>query len=405
LHIITSKMEELIAQFQQRLRFVSIDFTRSIMDEINWNAQLIGIKGARGTGKTTLLLQFIKLHLAEKLDKTLYVSLDSVWFSKHSLLELVREFEQRGGKYLFLDEVHKYQNWTQELKNLYDLYPHLKIVFTGSSLLEILNARADLSRRAVIYTLQGFSFREYLSVETGMNFEKLTLEQILNNHQQEASKINEKVRPFQYFDHYLKQGYYPFYREQPDLYMMRLGEVVNMMLEIELPLLRNVEIAYVSRIKQLLVIIASSVPFVPNISKLSQKINLNRATLLTYFHYLDEIGLTRNLFKETHGISRLQKPAKVWLENTNLAFLLSRENANHGNLRETFFANQLGFRHNLLYTDKGDLLVDEKYTFEIGGRNKTVKQLESLPNAYVVKDSIEYGFGNAIPLWLFGFMY
>lgn len=401
----TNKMEGLVAQFQQRLRFVSVGFVRSVMEEINWKAQLIGIKGARGIGKTTLLLQYIKLHLSEELDKTLYVSLDSVWFSHHSLLDLVREFEQKGGKYLFLDEVHKYENWTQELKNIYDTYPLLKIVFTGSSLLEILNARADLSRRAVIYTMQGFSFREYLSIETGMSFEKLTLEQILNNHQNEVSKINEKIRPFQHFDNYLKQGYYPFYREQPDLYPMRLGEVVNMMLEIELPLLRNVEIAYISRIKQLLVVIAESVPFIPNISKLSEKINLNRATLLSYFYYLDEIGLTRNLFRETHGISRLQKPAKVWLENTNLAFLLARENANEGNLRETFFANQLGYRHHLLYTEKGDFWVDEKYTFEVGGKNKTDKQIKSVENAYIVSDNIEYGFGNKIPLWLFGFMY
>ena len=401
----TNKMESLVTQFQQRLRFVSVEFTRSVMEEINWKAQLIGIKGARGIGKTTLLLQYIKLHLSEELDKTLYVSLDSVWFSNHSLLDLVSEFEQKGGKYLFLDEVHKYENWSQELKNIYDTYPLLKIVFTGSSLLEILNARADLSRRAVIYTMQGFSFREYLSVETGMTFEKLTLEQILNNHQNEVSKINEKIRPFQYFDTYIKQGYYPFYREQPDLYQMRLGEVVNMMLEIELPLLRNVEIAYISRVKQLLVVIAESVPFIPNISKLSQKINLNRATLLSYFHYLNEIGLTRNLFRETHGISKLQKHAKVWLENTNLTFLLARQNANQGNLRETFFANQLGYRHNLLYTEKGDFLVDEKYTFEVGGKNKTDKQIKSVKNAYTVADTIEYGFGNKIPLWLFGFMY
>ena len=398
-------MESLVTQFQQRLRLISVDFIRSVMEEINWEAQLIGIRGARGIGKTTLLLQYIKLHLSEELDKTLYVSLDSIWFNRHSLLDLVGEFEQKGGKYLFLDEVHKYENWTQELKNIYDSYPLLKIVFTGSSLLEILNARADLSRRAVIYTMQGFSFREYLSVETGMTFEKLTLEQILDYHQQEVSKINEKIRPFQHFDTYLKRGYYPFYREQPDLYLMRLGEVVNMMLEIELPLLRNVETAYISRIKQLLVIIAESVPFIPNISKLSEKTNLNRATLLAYFHYLDEIGLTRNLFRETHGISKLQKPAKVWLENTNLAYLLARENANKGNLRETFFANQLGYRHSLVYTEKGDFLIDEKYTFEVGGKNKTNKQIKSVQNAYIVADTIEYGFANKIPLWLFGFMY
>ncbi|MCK9256301.1 MAG: AAA family ATPase, partial [Bacteroidales bacterium] len=181
-------MESLATQFQQRLQYVSVDFVRSIMDEINWEAQLIGIKGARGIGKTTLLLQYIKLHLSEELDKTMYVSLDSVWFSNYSLLDFAGEFERKGGKYLFLDEVHKYQNWAQELKNIYDSYPLLKVVFTSSSLLEILNARADLSRRAVIYTMQGFSFREYLSFETGINFEKITLEQILNNHQNEASK-------------------------------------------------------------------------------------------------------------------------------------------------------------------------------------------------------------------------
>ncbi|MDY0315468.1 MAG: AAA family ATPase [Bacteroidales bacterium] len=398
-------MESLATQFQQRLQYVSVDFVRSIMDEINWEAQLIGIKGARGIGKTTLLLQYIKLHLSEELDKTMYVSLDSVWFSNYSLLDFAGEFERKGGKYLFLDEVHKYQNWAQELKNIYDSYPLLKVVFTSSSLLEILNARADLSRRAVIYTMQGFSFREYLSFETGINFEKITLEQILNNHQNEASKINEKIRPFQHFDKYLKQGYYPFYTEQADLYPLRLGEIVNMMLEIELPLLRNVKIEYITRIKQLLLIIAESVPFIPNISKLSEKIGLNRASLLSYFHYLDEIGLTRNLFRKAHGISRLQKPAKIWLENTNLAFLLAKENANEGNLRETFFANQLAYRHDLLYTEKGDFLINEKYNFEIGGKNKTDKQIKFMENSYIASDNIEYGFGNKIPLWLFGFLY
>ncbi len=400
-----NKMEDLNLQFQQRLRHISTDFVRSLMDEINWEARLIGIKGARGTGKTTLLLQYIKLHLSKEPGQTLYISLDAVWLNNRSLLELVREFEQQGGKYLFLDEIHKYDGWAQELKNIYDTYPALKIVFTGSSLLEILNARADLSRRAVVYTMQGFSFREYLSVETGIVFERLTLNQILENHLEEATKINEKIRPFQHFETYLKQGYYPFYREQPDLYPMRLSEVINMMLEIELPLLRNVETAYISRIRQLLVIIAQSVPFVPNVSKLSQKIQINRATLLSYFHYLDEIGLTHNLFKESGGISKLQKPSKVYLENTNLAYLLARENANEGNLRETFFANQLKYRHNLLYTEKGDFLIDEKYTFEIGGKKKTNKQIETLEKAYIASDTIEYGFGNKIPLWLFGFLY
>lgn len=279
------------------------------------------------------------------------------------------------------------------------------MVFTGSSLLEILNARADLSRRAVVYEMQGFSFREYLRMETGIDFEILSLDQILKNHVNEALKIQQKVKPFQYFETYLQQGYYPFYREQPELYEIRLGEVVNMMLEIELPLLRGVELAYIAKIKQLLVIIAESVPFVPNVSKLSEKIVINRATLLSYLHYLSEIGLTRNLFKESYGISRLQKPAKVYLENTNLIYLLAKQNANVGNIRETFFINQLVHKHKVTFTEQTDFKVDDTYFFEIGGKNKTSKQITMLENAYVVADDIEYGYQNKIPLWLFGFMY
>ncbi len=398
-------METLIEQFQQKLKHTRIDFVRSVMDEINWNARLIGIKGARGTGKTTLLLQYIKFHLADKLDKTLYVSLDAIWFNDRSLSDLVRDFERMGGQYLFLDEVHKYPGWAQELKNIYDDYPHLKVVFTGSSLLEILNARADLSRRAVVYKMQGFSFREYLALETGLVFERMTLDHLLKNHDKEAQKINEAIRPFQYFENYLQYGYYPYYREQQDLYMMRLGEVVNMMLEIELPLLRGVELAYIGKVKQLLSIIATSVPFVPNVSKLSERVGINRITLLSYLHYLDEIGLTRNLHKEGEGMSRLQKPAKVYLENTNMIYLLARENTNRGNLRETFFANQLGYAHDVNYAEKGDFMVDGKFTFEVGGREKTAKQIQDVSHAYVASDDIEYGFGNKIPLWLFGFLY
>jgi predicted AAA+ superfamily ATPase len=312
---------------------------------------------------------------------------------------------KKGGKYLFLDEVHKYPNWAQEVKNIYDDFPSLKIVFTGSSLLEILNARADLSRRAVVYHMQGFSFREYLGMETGIVFKPISLNQIIYNHMNEVSLINNAIKPFQYFDQYLKQGYYPFYKEQPELYQMRLGEVINMILEIELPLLRGVELSYVRRVKQLLVIIAESVPFIPNVSKLSEKIGINRATLLSYLHYLDEIGLTRNLLKEGNGISKLQKPTKVYLENTNLIFALSKENANLGNIRETFFANQLAYQHQLNATEKGDFFIDEKYLFEIGGKNKNYHQIKDLPNAFIAADDVEYGFGNKIPLWLFGFLY
>lgn len=398
-------MEDLFEKYQQKLNYTSTTFVRSIMTTINWNSRLIGIKGARGIGKTTLLLQYIKLNLNQELENTLYVSLDNIWFSNHSLIELVDYFVKRGGTNLFLDEVHKYPNWSQELKNIYDDYPMLKVVFTGSSLLEILNARADLSRRATVYLMQGLSFREYINMETGIDFETYSLNTILENHLEIANTIHAKIKPLHYFDAYLKQGYYPFYKENPDLYHGTLKEVINMILEIELPLLRGVELSYVYKIKQLLVIIAESVPFVPNVSKLSDKMGINRGTLLLYLHYLDEIGLTSNLFKQAGGISKLQKPVKIFLENTNLMFALTPKATNLGNVRETFFANQLNYNHELTYVEQSDFLVDENYIFEIGGKNKSTKQIKELKNAFVAADNIEFGYKNTIPLWLFGFLY
>lgn len=398
-------MDEINENFENLISRTQASTVRSIMNDINWNARLIGIKGARGIGKTTLLLQYIKLYLKDNLDETLYVSLDHIWFNSNSLIHLIREFSQKGGQYLFLDEVHKYPNWAQEIKNGYDQYPDVKIVFTASSLIEILNARADLSRRAVIYPMQGLSFREYLQIEKNIDFQPVKLDDILKNHTNISREILKEIKPFQYFEDYLKNGYYPFFREEKDLYSIRMNEVINMMLEIELPLLRGVEIGYVSKVKQLLSVIAQAVPFSPNISKLSQKMEINRNTLLTYFHYLDEIDLTKNLFKENTGISLLQKPMKVYLENTNLMYLLGKEQVNLGNLRETLFANQVGYRHRLNYISHTDFLVDEKYYFEIGGKNKTKKQLENRENSFVVKDNIEIGNGNTIPLWLFGFLY
>ena len=398
-------MVDLYSRFLRKLSNVSLDFTRSAMDEIPWRAQLVGIKGARGVGKTTLLLQYIKLHLSDQMAQTLYVSLDSFWFSSRSLSELIEDFYKQGGKFLFLDEVHKYPNWAQELKNAYDDYPDLKVVFTGSSALEILNARADLSRRAVVYEMQGFSFREFLGIETKINFSILSLNEILEKHVEITQEIGQKIKPFQYFSKYLEFGYYPFYREDKELYEIKLTEVVNMILEIELPLLRGIESGYVFKLKELLSVISASVPFTPNISKLGEKLTINRSTILSYLHYFQEVRLTNNLFKEANGISKLQKPQKIYLENTTLMQILSPSNVNIGNVRETFFANQVGFRHNLLYTEKGDFLVDEKYTFEIGGKGKTKHQIEGIENAFIAADEIEFGFNQKIPLWLFGFLY
>ena len=398
-------MEKLFEKFIQKLQLVSTHFTRSIIHEINWQTRLIGIKGARGIGKTTLLLQYIKLNHSNELEKTLYISLDSIWFSNNSLVDLVESFIKKGGKYLFLDEVHKYPNWSQEIKNIYDDYTDLQIVFTGSSLLEILNARADLSRRAIIYTMQGLSFREYIAIEKGINLPVINLDEILNNHINISQQILKEIKPFVHFDSYLKMGYYPFYKEEKELFNQRLNEVVNMILEIELPLLRNLEIAYIHRIKQLLVLLTESVPFTPNITKISSKIGINRATLLTYLHYLEEAELTIHLNNESGGLSKLQKPTKLYLNNTNLMFILQNDSVNIGTLREIFFANQLKYKHTLSLPQFGDFLIDNKYIIEIGGKDKSFKQIEGIENAYVAADDIEFGFGNKIPLWLFGFLY
>ena len=397
-------MESLFEKFFKKIDLVSLDFKRSLMDQIQWDARLIGIKGARGVGKTTLLLQFIKENLPIDVT-TLYVSLDNIWFADNKLSTLTDTFVKRGGKYLFLDEVHKYPNWSQELKNIYDDYPELKVVFTGSSLLEILNARADLSRRAVVYTLQGLSYREYLHLKTGIKLPILTLDDLLQNHLQLAREINGQLKPLQYFDEYLKTGYFPFFQEVPSLYYQRIEEVINMTLEIELPLLRKVEVSYISKLKQLLQIISESVPFIPNVSKLSERIGLNRNTFTTYLFFLQEANLTRNIYKDASGITQLQKPDKIYLENTNFQYALAPKNTEKGSIRETFFVNQLSYQHRIEYVEQGDFLIDQSYTIEVGGKGKTNRQVQGIANSYVASDDLEYGTGTKIPLWMFGFLY
>lgn len=391
-------------KFQRKIQGTSLEFVRSLMNHITWEARLIGIRGARGVGKTTLLLQYIKKNLPLN-EETLYVSLDNIWFAENKLTDLTDDFVKKGGKYLFLDEVHKYPNWAQELKNIYDDYPQLKIVFTGSSLLEILNARADLSRRAVIYNMQGLSYREYLNLMLKIDLPTLSLKQILSDHVTIAQELNTKIKPLQYFDSYLTNGYYPFFQETPGLYFQRLEEVINLILEIELPLLRKVDIAYVNKLKQLLQIIAQSAPFMPNISKLSERIRINRNTLITYLYFLQEAHIIKNLYKDAKGITQLQKPDKIFLENTNLQYAFAPDNANFGNIRETFFVNQVAYNHLAEYTKQGDIKIDRLSTFEIGGAKKSNKQIENVENSYIAADAIEYGSANKIPLWLFGFLY
>lgn len=397
--------EYLIEQFRKKLSFITTQSIREIDNTIHWESRLIGIRGARGVGKTTLLLQHIKKYFFQNLSEVLYLSLDNLWFAQNSLVEAVDYFAKTGGKYLFLDEVHKYPQWSVILKNIYDDYPELHIVFTGSSLLEILQAKVDLSRRAVVYTMQGLSFREYLNLQTNTQFPQYSFEQIIHNHEQLSMDIVSKVRPLKYFDEYLRTGYYPFYLEGIEVYYGKLEETISLILDMELPLLRNIEIAYVPKLKQLLAIIAESAPFIPNILKLSERIGISRTTLLTYLQYLEEAKLIRRLYRQSTGISALQKPDKLFLENPNLMYLLGMENTNIGNVRETFLANQLGYGHHISFPETGDLRVDDKITIEVGGKNKTRKQIRDVPDSYVAADTLEYGVGTKIPLWLFGFLY
>ena len=397
-------MDRLFDTFSAKYNRTNTNFVRNLEQEIAWKAPLIGIRGARGVGKTTLLLQHIKLR--HKLNRSvLYVSVDNIWFNAHSIYELASDFSKHGGQWLFLDEVHKYQNWSQELKNIYDDFPELHVVFTGSSLLQILNARADLSRRAVIYEMQGFSFREYLNWNHRAEIPKIELTTLLKEHTDLATETLKKVKVLQHFDDYLRHGYYPFYKELPSLFHSRLAEVVNMVLDVEIPQLRDVETSYIPKIKQLLYIIAESVPFVPNITKLGEKIGISRSVLISYLNALNDSRITFNLHKQGNGINRLQKPDKLYLDNTNLSYALIGKEPNVGTLRETFFANQLRYKHLVEAAKNGDFMVDETYTFEVGGQGKNTRQIEGVENAYIVSDDIEYGIGNRIPLWMFGLLY
>ena len=398
-------MDRLIEKFRRKAASVDMRFVRSAENTIHWDERLVGIKGARGVGKTTLLLQHINRTHADSLDSVLYVSLDDLWFAEHDLMEMVDTFVKTGGEVLYLDEVHKYPLWSTVVKNIYDDYPALKIVFTGSSLLEIINSRADLSRRAVVHTLQGLSFREYLNIQGFGPFYEINLELIFTDHQRLASDIVGRVKPLKYFYEYLQQGYYPYFLEGIENYGMRLEETVLMVLEAELPYLRNIEVAYVRKLKRLLSVIAESAPFIPNITRMSDRIELNRQTLLAYLHYLEEARLITSVYRQSRGLGALQKPDKIFLENTNLMYLSKNSVPDKGTLRETFLANQLSFGHELHYPESGDFLVDRKYTIEVGGKKNTGEQIKGLKDAYIAADGIEYGHGRKIPLWLFGFLY
>jgi hypothetical protein len=396
-------MEELLFEYQQKIATISTYFQRYLIKEIGLNNRLIAIKGARGSGKTTLLLQIAKLKLP--VNKSLYVSLDHIYFFEFKLYNLAKEFSNNGGAHLLLDEVHKYPNWSREIKLIYDNFPTLQIIFTSSSILEIYRGESDLSRRAVSYNLKELSFREFIMLDSSIEFSVVTFDDILQNHNQIATQILQKIKPLEHFNKYLKVGVYPYFIESEENYNQKLLNTINLIIEIDINAVEDLNYETLVKLKKLLISIASSAPFTPNITKLSEKIGVSRNTLIMAIKILHRAGLVNELYKDSSGIGVLTKPEKLFLNNTNLMYVLAKDTINIGNVRETFFVNQFKDLHEINLSEKADFIIDKKYTFEIGGKGKTKKQIANLENAFVAKDNIEIGFGNAIPVWLFGFMY
>ncbi len=397
-------MNLLRQKFYEKYADTQTNVVRNFINHIDWTNRLIGIKGSRGVGKTTLLLQYIKQNFSPD-NSVLYVSLDDFWFAENRLYDLADQFYKKGGKLLTLDEVHRYPNWSVELKNIYDNMPELKIVFTGSSLLQLRKAKADLSRRAVMYEMPGLSYREFLGFENIQRFEAYSLDEILENHVQIAIDIKGKIKPLAYFDDYLNFGYYPFYLENKKSFHSKLNEVLLTVLEIDIPQFESVQTANIIYLKKLLKIISRSVPFKPSMNVLSQRTGISLNTMKTYIKYLHDANLLSLLHFDEKGINSLNKPEKIYLENTNLMYNLSENIPDLGNIRETFFLNQTKNTQVVCASKQADFMINNKFTFEVGGANKTKKQIQEISNSYIVKDNIEIGTDNVIPLWVFGFLY
>lgn len=378
------------------------EYKRFLFDKIDFNERLIGVLGSRGIGKTTLLLQY--LHSIFKEKKTLYIMADHPIVFELGLFNIANEFQKKGGEVLIIDEIHKIKNFEIDLKLIYDSFFSLNVVFTGSNAVAIDNAKADLSRRAIIYKLPVLSFREFLELEINKKFETISLQEILENHVTHAIDILSKVKPFAYFEEYLKGGAYPFYKTSKNSYVQKLLNASMQILETDLPMIYAIEHDKINSLKKMMVILCQSEPYDINISKLCSAVELNQRTLYKYLGILQAAGLIRMLGAKSTGISIISKPEKMYLDNTNL-FSIFCNNSKIGTMRETFFASSVSYNHNINYPKSGDFILDEKYTFEIGGKDKSFKQIKDAKEGFVVSDDIEVGFDNKIPLWLFGFIY
>ena len=400
-------MEALIKRHINRMQTVKLDFVRSVMDEIDWNDRLLMIKGQKGVGKTTLMTQRImQVFGPTNTTDVLYASLDNIYFGTHNLLDFIEQFHAQGGRYLFLDEVHKYKGWSVEIKNAYDEFEDMFFVLSGSSLVNLNEGEADLSRRCITYTMQGLSFREYLRMFHQKDFRKRSLQEILTDGNSLCAEVNAQLRPLPLFGEYLRYGYYPYLVEGQNNYYLRIENVVNAIIEEELPQLRKLDVGNIRKIKSLLGILSSGVPFTVDTMKLSSMAEISRNTLLQYLQNLSEARLIQLLYSDVTNVKRLQKPDKIYIENTNMLHALTSTQVNEGTEREVFFINQLSESHVVEYSKtSADFTIDHQYTFEVGGRSKGGKQIAGIDNSFIASADEEYVLGNKIPLWLFGFLY
>ncbi len=389
---------DVLFEYQQRmLAKTTVSFVRYKYADLDWHSRVFGIVGPRGVGKTTMLLQHIKQHLSTT--DTLYITADHLYFATHTLAEVADAFYKQGGKHLFIDEVHKANNWSQQLKQMIDTYSDMQIVFTGSSVLDIYHGLADLSRRAPVYEMQGLSFREYLALYHHIDTTPVTLEDILRH----RVTIPGVQHPLPLFRQYLQEGYYPFAHEGFD-YTTALMQVVTRTMENDIPMYANLSAAVARRLKMLLVVVAESVPFKPNYAKLAQVTGISRNDISEYLYYMERAGMLMSLRDATAGIRGIGKVEKIYLDNTNLMYVLAPQNAEIGNVRETFFLNQMRVRYSVESSEVSDFVVND-CTFEVGGKNKGKRQIATVANAYIVKDDIEFGYQQTVPLWAFGLTY
>ena len=398
-----AEIQPLYDSYHRKIAKVDLRFKRYLYSQINWKARIISIKGARGTGKTTMLLQHI-LENYEDIDQTLYASLDNLWFATHSLMELVDWADRHGISRLYLDEVHRYELWPQSLKNIYDDYPDMSIVYTSSSLLVLDNATVDMSRRQTPYTLYGLSFREYLELEGIFKTEAISLDDVLMHHVKKAMNIVGRIKVAPLFEAYLAHGYYPFYRESLEDFPSQLRETVTVVIDSDLPAVENVTYETLQKTKKLLMIISEHVPFEPTMSELWRQLSTDNESGLKMLYALDKARVLALLTAKTNNYKSLSKPDKIFLSNPNLMHVLCPK-VDKGNERETFFISQLRVLHDVRYPKQGDFLIDNKFLFEVGGKNKTFEQIADVPNSYLAVDDTKVGSGCRIPLWMFGFLY